>query len=127
MPPQPDEAALRAQAVREILRYARESKPPVIGLAPEGGDFSNQGEVAKLPAGTGRLLLHLAELGLAVVPVGAYEAGGRFCLNFGQAYHLEPPPVSSPKGRDAWARQIVRSRMEVLLPVNQLAPSTCSY
>jgi len=116
LPSRPDEVELRAQAVREILRYARRADLPVIGLAPEGGDFSKPGEVAELPAGSGRLILHLAELGLAVLPVGAYEADGRFCLNFGRAFHLEPPSMSSPEVRDTWARRVVRKRMEVLLP-----------
>jgi hypothetical protein len=115
MPPRPNEAQKRAQAVREILRYARFSNCPVLGLAPEGGDFSSPGKMAELPAGSGRLILHLAELGLVVLPVGALEVDGQFCLNFGSPYHLEPPPGSDPKSRDAWARQVVRERIEALL------------
>ena len=115
MPPRPDETHLRAQAVREILGYARRADCAVIGLAPEGGDFSSPGEVAELPAGAGRLLLHLAELGLAVLPVGAFEAEDLFCLNIGQAYRLVPPPFANRKVSDAWARQTVRWKIEELL------------
>lgn len=115
MPPRPGEEMQRALAVREILRYARQVERPVIGLAPEGGDFAAPGRVAELPAGVGRLLLHLSSLGLLVLPVGAYEVGDRFCLNFGLPYHLEPPQVSSADSRDAWVRQLVRSKIEVLL------------
>lgn len=115
MPPRPDEVEGRAQAVREIIRYARQDYCPVIGMAPEGGDFSPPGEVGELPGGSGRLMLHLAKLGLAVLPVGAFDTDGRFCLNFGQAYHLGPPPMDSARERDAWARQMVRQKIEALL------------
>jgi hypothetical protein len=115
MPPLPDEDNQRAMAVRRILHFARETDCPVIGLAPEGGDFAVPGELAELPIGVGRLMLHLTELGLTVLPVGAYEKEGRLCLNFGQVYHLEPPQMSSAKARDAWARQVVRTRIEELL------------
>jgi hypothetical protein len=116
MPPRLEETLPRARAVREILRYATHSDCPVIGLAPEGGDFSLPGQVAELPAGLGRLMLHLADLGLVVFPVGVFETGDQFCLNFGQAYRLEPPPVDNQETRDAWVRQVVRDRMQALLP-----------
>ncbi len=115
MPPRPGEEMQRALAVREILRYARQVECPVIGLAPEGGDFAAPGRVAELPAGVGRLLLHLSGSGLVVLPVGAYEARDRFCLNFGLPYRLEPPQMSSAETMDAWARQLVRSKIEELL------------
>jgi len=115
MPPRPEEAGLRAQAVLEIVRYARKADCPVIGLAPEGGDFSSPGEVTELPPGLGRLMLHLAGVGMAVLPVGAFEANGQFCLNFGQAYHLTPPLVTSRKACDVWARQVVRTKIQELL------------
>jgi hypothetical protein len=115
MPPLPEENAARAVAVREILRYAQEAACPVIGLAPEGGDFAPPGQVAELPPGVGRLMLHLAEMGLAVLPVGAGETEGQFWLNFGPAYRLEPPQLGSAKARDAWARRFVKERLEELL------------
>lgn len=115
MPPRPDEVALRAKAVRQILRYAREAVCPVIGLAPEGGDFAPPGQVAQLPPGVGRMMLHLAHLGLAVLPVGAYETEDQFCLNFGPSYHLEPPPLAEVDAQDDWARQVVRNKIEELL------------
>ena len=39
MPPNPAETLERAAAVRRVLRYARLNERPLIGLAPEGGDF----------------------------------------------------------------------------------------
>ena len=41
MPPRPQDVAARARAVREVLRFARSTPPPVIGLAPEGGDSAD--------------------------------------------------------------------------------------
>jgi hypothetical protein len=61
-------------------------------------------------------MLHLARLRLEVLPVGVYEADGRLCLNFGQSYILEMAETSSVEARDAWARQVVRSRIKELLP-----------
>jgi hypothetical protein len=115
MPPRPDEDAQRATAVRAILRYARGSVCPVIGLAPEGGDFAAPGEVAELPSGVGRLMLHLSGMGLALLPVAAYEEDERLCLRFGQAYQLGAPQGGSPRERDVWARQVVRNRIQELL------------
>lgn len=115
MPPRSEEDAQRAAAVRGILRYARQSDWPVIGLAPEGGDFAPPGEVAELPSGVGRLMLHLSGLGLTVVPVAAYEADERLWLNFGEAYRLDAPQGGSAREIDAWARQVVRNRIQELL------------
>lgn len=115
MPPLPQETQQRAGAVLQILRYARQADCPLIGLAPEGGDFAPAGRVAELPQGVGRLLLHLAGLGLQVLPAAVYEAGGRLCLRFGQAYSLAAPPDLGPAEGDAWARQIVRQRIEELI------------
>lgn len=115
MPPLPQEAHQRAMAVRALLRYAREAGCPVIGLAPEGGDFAPAGQVAEPPAGVGRLLLHLSALGLQVLPAAVFEADGRLCLRFGQAYSLAEAQGLSSREQDVWARQVVRQRIEELL------------
>ncbi len=116
MPPDPAEARLRAQAVRHVLAYARGAKSPVIGLAPEGRDFEG-GRLGSPPAGTGRFLLHLAALGLAVLPVGAFEQGDAFCLRFGPLYRLVCPDGLAPDGRDQYASRVVMSHIAGLLPM----------
>jgi 1-acyl-sn-glycerol-3-phosphate acyltransferase len=114
MPPDPSEAAARARAVRQVLAYARQVPCPLVGLAPEGGDT---GSVLHMPLpGVGRFIAHLAGLGLQISPVGVYEAGGRFCLCFGQPYSLQLPSGLSISERDRYASQVVMSRIAILLP-----------
>jgi len=115
MPPQPDELEDRARAVRRVLAYARRAPSPWIGLAPEGRDAP--GGVLQWPLpGTGRFMLQLANLGLAILPAGIYEAGGCLCLDFGKAYRLKVPAELNPRERDDMAAEIVMSRIAFHLP-----------
>lgn len=115
MPPRPQEVAGRAGAVREILAYARRAPKPLVGLAPEGGDQPG-GLLNMPPAGSGRFILHLAELGLEIAPVGAYEADGGLCLRFGPRYSLLAPGGLTAAERDLAASRIVISHIAALLP-----------
>jgi len=38
MPPRPRDVEARAASIRAVLDYAKQTKEPIIGLAPEGGD-----------------------------------------------------------------------------------------
>lgn len=114
MPPHPQEAAQRAMAVRRLLRYVQAHPQALIGLAPEGGDFAPPGQVAELPCGVGRLVLHLTEWGLRVQAVGLFEENG-LCLRFGLPFTLPPPPQRSADERDAWVRQRLRQEMLAVL------------
>jgi hypothetical protein len=115
MPPDPAEALSRAEAVRRVLAYARHATSPVIGLAPEGMDFEG-GKLGFPPPGTGRFMLHLASLGLSVLPVGAFEDEQVFCLRFGPPYALETPPGLAASERDRYACQVVIGQIARLLP-----------
>ncbi len=115
MPPDPRDVMARTLAVRRVLAYARATPDPLIGLAPEGGDAPG-GVVQMPPSGTGRFMLHLARLGLKLVPVGGFEMGGAFCLRFGPAYSLEVSSALSAGERDREAGAIVMRHIAVLLP-----------
>ena len=115
MPPRPFEAEARARAVRQALAIARQQPAPVLALAPEGQDFPG-GKLGRPPAGAGRFLILLSQLGYPVYPLGVYEAGGCLCLNFGAAFNLEIPPGLSRDESDDYASQAVMRRIACLLP-----------
>lgn len=115
MPPNPAEVAERAQAVRRVLAWAQQASRPVIGLAPEGRD-TRAGALEWPAPGAGRFIFHLARLGLPIVPIGAYEAEGLFCLRFGRPYRLELEPALTPDQRDRRASEMVMQRLAAELP-----------
>jgi 1-acyl-sn-glycerol-3-phosphate acyltransferase len=117
MPPDPYEAMARAQAVRAVISYAQKVDRPVIAMAPEGMDFPG-GVLGSPPAGTGRFMLHLASLGMGVLPVGAYEDPERFCIHFGTPYRLDVSQDLPVRERDRIASKIVMSHIAGLLPEN---------
>lgn len=118
MPPDPGEVEARAQAVRRVLEYARRSVNPVIGLAPEGRDAPKglQGTLVEPPPGVGRFVLQLTRLGLQISPVGVFEADGRLCIRFGQAYGPDTPQGLNAEERDRQASREVMLRIANLLP-----------
>jgi hypothetical protein len=115
MPPQPDEVAARARAVRRVLAYARQAEHPVIGLTPEGRDVEGDG-LGWPPPGAGRFMLHLAATGLELLPVGVYEDGEALCVRFGPCYRLEAPQAKSPDERDRYASQLVMEKIALQVP-----------
>jgi hypothetical protein len=115
MPPEPAQAAERARAVRRVLRYVKKTHLPVIGLAPEGRD----GESSILqtpPPGLGRFVIHLAQLGLPVLPVGIFEEGEALCLRFGAPYSLTLPQDLEADEVDVWGSRTVMNAIAALLP-----------
>lgn len=115
MPPDPRDVVARTLAVRHVLAYVQATANPLIGLAPEGGDAPG-GVLQRPPSGAGRFMLHLARLGLQLVPVGGFEAEGAFCLRFGPAYRLEVSSALSAPERDREASALVMRHIAALLP-----------
>ncbi len=115
VPPDPRQPADGAAAVRRLTAYARQTPNPVIGLAPEGRDFPG-GRLGWPPPGAGRMMLHLARLGLPACPVGAFEEAGAFCLRFGPAYRLELSMNLSAGEQDRATRRVVMERIAQLVP-----------
>lgn len=117
MPPRPFEVEERARAVRRVLHQAQ-APHALLGLAPEGGDMPG-GILAPPPSGSGRFLWHLARRGFRILPVGAFEADGRFCLRFGPPFSL---PESLPAPIDESASYIVMSAIAACLPERLRGP-----
>jgi hypothetical protein len=115
MPPRPKDVAARARSVRKTLKFARLHPHSILGLAPEGGD-QPRGRLNWPAPGAGRFILHLAGLSYRIVPVGAYELGGEFCLHFGRAYDLTIPTGLSADQKDRAAAQVLMSHISALLP-----------
>ena len=122
MPPMPPDANLilnRARSVRSVLNFVKQTKNPVIGLAPEGRD-SPDGKLQLPPPGTGRFIAHLANMGLDLIPVGAFEAGDRLCLDFGAPYRLILPEGYSPDEIDHYVSQLVMNNIANQLPIKSV-------
>jgi hypothetical protein len=116
MPPDPFQARERALAVRRVIKYINEAYPAVmIGLAPEGQDFTN-GCLGWPPPGSGRFILHLGRKGLSIVPVGIFEEDGCLILNFGPPYRLEFELDLPAQDVDREVGRLVMSHLANLLP-----------
>jgi hypothetical protein len=115
MPPDPAEAVQRAIAVREVLRYARQTPQVLIGMAPEGADQPG-GVLGSLPPGVGRFLYLISQSCPNIIPVGVWKEQGCINLKFGSPYQLEVPPGLSAHARDALVGNIVMHRIAILLP-----------
>jgi hypothetical protein len=115
MPPRPWEVSARAEAVREVLHWARAEGRPLIVLAPEGMD-SPPGGLAMPPPGVGRFIEKLAQLGLAILPVGTFEDERALCLSFGKPYLLETSTANERHARDREVARIVMQHIAECLP-----------
>ena len=115
MPPRPKDVKARVQSVRRTLAFARSHPQAIFGLAPEGGDQPG-GLLNRPPAGAGRFILLLADLGFPMLPVGCFEEAGVFCLHFGEAYNLKIPEELASKEKDAAAARCVMQKVARLLP-----------
>jgi hypothetical protein len=115
MPPDPRDTHARTVSVRQVLAYARAHPRPMIALAPEGGDAAD-GTLQWPPPGSGRFLLHLARLGLDIVPLGGFEEAETFCLRFGPPYRLQVPAHLPAGDRDREARRIAMAHIAAQLP-----------
>jgi hypothetical protein len=115
MPPRSKDVEARARSVRRVLAFARTHPQAVIGLAPEGGDQPG-GLVNWPPAGAGRFIMLLAEQGFPLLPVGAYEENGAFCLHFGEPYILGIPHGLSAHEKDHALAEVVMKAIARQLP-----------
>ena len=115
MPPEAADVEGRASAVRRVLAWARATPQGVLGLAPEGRDAPG-GVLQQPPSGAGRLISHLAGMGLRLVPVGAYESEQGLCLRVGAPYALDLAPGAPPDERDWQASRQVMRRIAALVP-----------
>ena len=117
MPPRPRDVEARAASVRAVMDYVKQTKDPIIGLAPEGGDQIG-GRLTMSAIGAGRFGLLLAAQGLRFAPVGVYELDGKLCLHFGEVYDLCVERNCSSDEKDKQATQIMMKHIAPLLPAH---------
>jgi 1-acyl-sn-glycerol-3-phosphate acyltransferase len=115
MPPDPVETEQRAVAVRQVLRYARHTPQPVIGMAPEGMDMPG-GVLGTLPPGAGRFMYLLSQSCPRVLPIGVWMDEGRINLKFGSPYQLEVPVRISAHACDKLVGDTVMRHIALCLP-----------
>jgi hypothetical protein len=115
MPPDPTEASARTEAVRRLMRYARANPRGVIAIAPEGANQPG-GVLGLQPAGIGRLGLALARRGFVFHPVGIFEEGGCFNLQFGAPFMLEEPVAPDMQSMDVAASKQMMRAIAICLP-----------
>lgn len=115
MPPNPAETEQRASAVRQVLRYARQTPQPVIAITPEGRDIPG-GILGELPPGVGRFIYLLSQHCPLILPTGVWKDHGRINVKFGSPYPLDVPAHLSPVERDLLVGQTIMNSIAVLLP-----------
>lgn len=109
MPPDPGEVEARAWAVLRAVRLARQvaQEGGLMGLAPEGQDFS--GGLGRPPPGAGEFIALLVQAGLPLLPAGVAEVDGHLRVSFGPPF---APDVSARRPeRD---RAVVGQVMEAI-------------
>ena len=124
MPPRPRDIAARAAAVRKILRYVKQTRVPMIAIAPEGGDQPD-GKLSRPPRGVGRFCLLLADAGLRFLPVGVYECDEQLILSFGESYDLHVSPAAGAQEKDRLAADNIMSHIAKLLPPELRGDFSC--
>ena len=104
----------RSAGVRQVIERLRAQPDLVLGLTPEGMD-SPDGRLGLPPAGAGKFILYLQQMGLPIVPVGVCEAKGSLQVHFGVPYSLQVDPSLPLSEVDLWVRQAVMQPIAVLL------------
>lgn len=118
MPPQPQYLQEGVRSVRQVLSLLSDTtsgRKPLIGLAPEGRD-SPDGSLIEPPPGHGRLLLHMTNCGLRILPVGVAEVDGVLTARFGPPFTLGSWPELSKEEQDRRASTQVMTAIGAQLP-----------
>jgi 1-acyl-sn-glycerol-3-phosphate acyltransferase len=117
MPPDPRQAAERADAVRQVIAYARTANEAVVALSPEGREFPGS-RLGMPPPGAGRFMLYLERILGTIIPAGVYEKDNNLILNFGPKFSLDLPQGLAPEQQDLLASRIVMEQIAAQLPVH---------
>jgi hypothetical protein len=115
MPPDANESQARAASIRHVINFIRHTPQPVVGLAPEGREFTG-GVLGDPPPGTGRFMLQMARQGLEIAPIAIYEMGGVLCVRFGVHYSLVSENAALTENTDTALSQVVMEHIACLLP-----------
>ena len=100
----------RSAGVRRVIEHLRARPDLVLGLTPEGMDTPD-GRLGLPPAGAGRFIYQLNQMGLALLPVALYEDAGALQVRFGKAYDLAVENTAAPAQLDLDVRQQVMEQI----------------
>ena len=115
MPPSVADVPNRTMSIRKLFAFVRNTKVPIIGMAPEGRDMPC-GVLGWLPAGTGRLILELSKRGLSIFPIGVYEEEHALQIKFGKPYNLNIPDGFSTMDLDKKVSQMIMHQIANNIP-----------
>lgn len=104
----------RSAGVRQTIERLRARPDSVLGLTPEGMDVPGGG-LGLPPAGSGKFILYMHQMGLPILPVAVCEQDGCLCIRFGSAYSLPAELSASPKDTDFAIRRYVMQPIAELL------------
>jgi len=121
MPPEPEDAPARTEAVRRVFQYIKGHPITLVALAPEGRDFPG-GVLGELPAGVGKFMLELNQRLEYIYPVGIFEEDGSLRINIGSPIDLGFITNSGSRSLDEKAGRIVMERIAALLPDRLAGP-----
>jgi hypothetical protein len=111
-------SAGRAQAARAMLRALRPAAgwvaPAPLGLLPEGRNSPDR-SLQRPDRSIGRLLLHLCQGDIPVLPAAICEVEGALTVTFGPPVRLEPSQAARDEAADA-ALDAVMLAVARLLP-----------
>jgi 1-acyl-sn-glycerol-3-phosphate acyltransferase len=105
----------RSAGVRQAIERLRAHPDLVLGLTPEGMDVPG-GSLGLPPAGAGRFIQYLHQMGLPIFPVGVCEKDDCLCIHFGSPYSLDLPSLSANGELDLAIRQLVMEHIRQVLP-----------
>ena len=121
MPPEPEDATARTEAVRRVFQHIKANPSTLVALAPEGRDFPG-GVLGELPPVQASSCWNSTG-GLGCIhPVGIYEEDGSLQINFGPPFDLGSIINSGSGKLDEKAGRIVMEHIAALLPDRLAGP-----
>ena len=98
-----------------VIERLRRHPNCILGLTPEGMN-SPAGGLALPPAGAGRFILYIQQMGALTLPAAVFEQDGALQVCFGLPYRLTPSAGLSPCELDLQVRQTVMVHIRLLMP-----------
>lgn len=111
--------------VRAALELTRGAHPQILGIAPEGRTGPG-GVLCEPPPGTGLFLLLLTHDTIPCLPLGVFENGGEFTLDFGEPFQFNVPRSRDRDQRDYTAATQAMQQLAARLPPQLRGPYSTS-
>lgn len=119
-PPEPNHTSQRGAAMRSIFQAVKDNPRCLLGLAPEGLDYP-ENTLGSPPPGAGRMIYHLSQMGLTILPIGIFEQDGYLKIQIGKKVMLEVEQHWEKGELDLAVRR------QVMLAILSQLPNTFQY